>query len=70
MAFKGKIKKWGNSYGILITKTEMKKKKLHENQDVLVHIKKQPQIAELFGIAEFKKTTEQLMKEIKEGYDD
>ncbi|MFT4303597.1 MAG: hypothetical protein ACMXYG_03460 [Candidatus Woesearchaeota archaeon] len=45
-----KIRKWGNSYGLLIPKDEFIKLNISENQEVLVNItKKENPLKELFG---------------------
>jgi len=46
----GKIKKWGNSYGLLIPKKEMDAKNLHEDQEVVFEVTpaRNP-LKELFG---------------------
>jgi len=69
MVLEGKIKRWGNSYGILITKEEIKKKKFHENETVLIDIKKKKDLSPLFGLCHFKRPTKEIIKEIREGYD-
>ena len=69
MVLTGKIKKWGNSFGIRITKEEMKKRNLHNEETIIFDIKKN-NLEELFGICHFKKPVKQLIKDIKEGYDD
>lgn len=46
----GKIKKWGNSFGLLIPKEEALNLNLKENQEVVVEIiKKENPLKELFG---------------------
>jgi len=61
-----KIKKWGNSYGILIPKNELQKMNLGENQEVIVDIsKKENPLKEMFGFAKNvrpKKSAEQIIK--------
>ena len=70
MGVTGKIRRWGNSYGILLSKKEMKKKNLHENETVLVDIRKKIDVEKLFGICSFKKSVDEIMKEVKEGYEE
>ena len=64
-----KIKKWGNSYGILIPKNELHKMNLGENQEVIVDIsKKENPLKEMFGFAKkskLKKSTKQIIKEVR-----
>ncbi|MAG47198.1 hypothetical protein CL617_01210 [archaeon] len=70
MTFETRIRKWGNSYGFLIKKEEMKKRNLHENEKIIVNIKKRKNLEELFGLCHFKKPVKEIMREIKKGYDD
>ena len=70
MTVESKIRKWGNSYGVLIPKAEIEKMSLHESEKVLLDIKKKPELEQLFGICRFKKPTKELIREIREGYDD
>lgn len=62
---KAKVKKWGNSLGIILPKnTGMK-----ENQDVIVHIAPARQVTrvkDIFGAGKLRKSVAELMKEIDE----
>ncbi len=62
-----KVRKWGNSIGLLVPKKEAEKMGLRENQDVSVEIivKTNP-LKELFGSLKFSKSTKQLLKEARE----
>lgn len=54
-----KIKKWGNSIGILIPKEEAMTLQLKEKQEVIVEIKpKENPLKELFGFGKKNKITE------------
>ena len=62
-----KIRKWGNSYGIVIPKNFLKDKKMRENEEVdVILIKKGNVLRETFGTIKFKKSTKQMMKETDE----
>lgn len=65
-----KIKKWGNSYGVLLKKEELVMNSLHEGDLVEIEIKKKKKIdlSPLFGLCKFKKSADQIKKEIKEEY--
>ena len=65
-----KIRKWGNSYGVLIPKGEIDKKQLSENDKVVITLERKVDLGPLFGICKFKKSTKEIIKEIREGYDD
>ena len=64
-----KVKKWGNSFGLIIPKDEMRKLNINENQEVVVDItKKENPLKELFGSGKkhkINKSTEQILKEVR-----
>ena len=62
------IRKWGNSFGVLVPKELIKKENLKVNEEVVVKLEKKKDLMQLFGFCKFKKPTKQLMKEIREGY--
>ena len=65
----GKIKKWGNSFGVLIPKKEMEKMNLKEDQEVIVEVtKKGNPLKELYEWGKthkLSKPTEQILKEAR-----
>ncbi len=62
-----KIRKWGNSYGIIIPQEVLKRKGLREGEEIdAVLIKKGNVLRETFGKVKFKKSVEQMMKETDE----
>ncbi len=68
-----KIRKWGNSYGIIIPLGVLKQKDMKEGEEVdaiLLKKKRHNTLRETFGTVKFKKSTEQMMREMdKELYD-
>ena len=63
-----KTRKWGSSIGIVIPKNVAEELKIRENQEVFFEVKpKGNPLKELFGmgIGKTKKSTEQLLKEIR-----
>jgi len=64
---KGKIMKWGNSYGLRISKTDFEKLNLGLNQNVTIKIEKRENpLRELFESGlNLKNTREELKKERK-----
>jgi len=66
-----KVRKWGNSYGIIIPHEVLKKKGISEGEEIdAILIKKANVLKETFGTMKSKKPVEQLMKEVdKELYD-
>ena len=55
-----KVRKWGNSLGLLIPKGEAEMLNLHENQDVVVDIVgTEKPLKELFGFSKISKITKE-----------
>ena len=65
-----KLRKWGNSFGVLVPKELVKKENFRLNEEVVVKLEKKNDLMQLFGLCKFKKSTKQLMKDIREGYDE
>ena len=63
MVLQKKIRKWGNSYGILLAKKELAQYGLEENDPVEISIEKQKKISELFGILKDSPIDAQKMKD-------
>jgi len=64
-----KIKEWGNSIGIIIPRDVAREKGIKAEDEVLVEIEKKNTkktvLQELFGSLKTKKTTEQILKEVR-----
>ena len=69
---KTKLRRWGNSFGIVVPQKAIEQTKAKEGDEVIILFKKEkPNLRKLFGAHKFSKPTEQLMKEIDEElYDD
>ena len=65
-----KLKRWGNSYGLLVSRDEVKKMNIKENEVLTIDIKKKYDISQLFGFCKFKRPIKEIMNDIKEGYDE
>ncbi len=65
--FRGKVKKWGNSLGVIIPKEIIKEKKWKENDEVtLVSVENTPFLKQFFGKAKnWKKSTQQIKDELR-----
>ena len=66
----GKIMKWGNSYGLLIQKDEVRKRELKEGETVEIELRKKQGLTKLFGMCKFKRSMKEIMEDIREGYSD
>ena len=70
--FEAKVKKWGNSMGIILPKEKLDKEGISKNSKVKAVITpaKTLKVKDLWGMAkDWKKPTEQIMKEIDEELD-
>ena len=67
----GKIKKLGNSYGIIIPMDLVKEKNFVENEVVNVEIrKKNESLRRLFGTLKKTKPTQEIKDELRAGWDE
>ncbi len=61
---KTKLRKWGNSLGIIISRKETMKENMKEGEQVTALILKSGHpLEELFGTLKFKKSTEAILRE-------
>ncbi len=66
MAIEVKTKKWGNSIGVVIPIETADKLNLKPEETIVIEItKKDKVLKELFGSLKFKKSTEQILKEVR-----
>ncbi len=64
-----KVKKWGNSFGFLVSKKDADRLDIHENQKLLIIVEKKVNpLQELAGSLKLNKPTKQLLKEAREGF--
>ena len=68
----GTLKKWGNSYGILVSSDIVKREKLKEGQKInYIILKKSDVLKKTFGTLKLKKSSQQIKNELrKDLYDD
>ena len=60
-----KVRKWGRSFGVVIPKDKVKKEGIKENETIrLLITKKTNVLKETFGTMKFKKSTDEMMREI------
>jgi len=64
---KTKLRRWGNSLGIVVPQKIVEKEKAREGDEITILFrKKKPNLKKLLGAHKFSKPTEQLMKEMDE----
>ena len=64
---KTKLRKWGNSFGVLVPQRDIENSDINEGEEVVVLLKKEDKVnvlRETFGTHKFKKPVKQLMKEM------
>lgn len=61
-----RTKQWGNSIGIVIPRDKVESLKIRPNQDIMISIEnKENVLKELFGLLKTKKTSEEILKEVR-----
>ncbi|MDA3836648.1 MAG: AbrB/MazE/SpoVT family DNA-binding domain-containing protein [Nanoarchaeota archaeon] len=66
-----KIKKWGNSYGIILPRELIKEKDLKENDKIdFLIVKEKPNLEEIYGSlkGKIKKSSQKLKDEARKGW--
>lgn len=68
---KTKIRRWGNSFGVVVPITKVNQENIKEGDEVVILINKKEGnvLRETFGTLKFKKSTDKIMKEIDENLD-
>ena len=62
---KSKLRKWGNSFGIVVPQKVIEKENAKEGDEITILLKKEhPNLRKLFGAHKFKKPVEVNFKEI------
>ena len=65
------VKKWGNSYGVILPINVVRNHHITENDVIDVKIKKKVKpINSLFGTLKLKKSTQKIKDELRAGWDD
>ena len=65
------IRKWGNSYGVLLPAEFVRSRNLSENELVEVEIKKRNlTLKDLFGTVKSRKSLQKIKDELREGWGD
>ena len=69
---KSKIRKWGNSLGIVVPQQVIGNEKIKEGDEVSVFINKEEDnvLRDMFGSFKFSKSTDDLLKEVDEELED
>lgn len=66
MTLEVKTKRWGNSIGIIIPSEAVEELNIKEEENIIIEIHKNGNILkELFGSLKFKRSTENILKEVR-----
>lgn len=66
---KTKVRKWGNSFGIVIPSEVLKQMPLNEGEEVVITIKSNNDISDIFGsLEDWKIDTQKLKDELRKGW--
>src|SRR3989344_8169093 len=66
MIIESKLKKWGNSVGVIIPSNALKEENLREGEEIVVEVKKKSSIKDLFGsLKEWKINAQKVKDEIR-----
>ncbi|MBI2452028.1 hypothetical protein HYV50_03035 [Candidatus Pacearchaeota archaeon] len=70
---KTRLRRWGNSFGVVLPMKAIENEKVSEGEEVVILMKRKKNnvLRETFGTLRFRKSTDQMMREIDEEiYDD
>ncbi|MAH07275.1 hypothetical protein CMI38_03445 [Candidatus Pacearchaeota archaeon] len=70
---KSKLRRWGNSFGIVVPQNAIEGEQIKEGDEITVHLKadKDNVLKEMFGSFKFSQPIDEMMREIdKELYDE
>jgi len=63
-------RKWGNSIAVIIPKDMVERKKIRENSELVIEVKRRPIAGEIFGMfpRKSKRTAQEIKDEMKAGW--
>lgn len=64
MAIETKVKRWGNSMGVILPKRLIEKEHLKENDSILIEIVKEADLSDIFGMIKKRKMSGQEAKDL------
>ena len=64
-----KVRKVGNSLGVIFPKEFVREKRIRENEIVFVNVVKRGDLSKLFGSLKFKESGQQIKDEMRKGWD-
>ncbi len=68
MAVEVQVKKWGNSMGIILPKEFLEKKKISENDTILIEVVNVADLRPIFGALKRKMSGQEFKDMVREGW--
>ena len=69
MIIESKLKKWGNSIGVIIPSEALKEENLKDGEDIVIEIKKKNKVRDLFGsLKDWKIDSQKLKEELRKDW--
>ncbi len=69
MAFETKVKRWGNSIGIIIPNEFVENENIKENDKIIVNIVKEADLSDIFGSLNRKLSGQKFKDFVKQGWE-
>ncbi len=67
MAIQVRIRKWGNSFGVVIPMDILKRKNLNEGEEVIIEVKRKESMNKIFGsLSDWKIDSQEFKNKIRE----
>jgi antitoxin component of MazEF toxin-antitoxin module len=63
-----KVRRWGNSLGVVLPKELVESERIRENENVSIEVKKETSIKDLFGSVRFRKTAQEIKDDARKGW--
>ncbi len=64
MTIEVKVRRWGNSLGVILPKEFAEKEMLEENKKIIIKIVKEADLSDIFGLVKKRKMSGQKMKDL------
>lgn len=68
MAMEVVIRKWGNSFGVILPKELVEKEKLELNKKVVINIVKKKDFSDIFGTLKTKMSAQEFKDMVRQGW--
>ena len=69
MAIEATIRKWGNSFGVLLPKNFVERKQLKENDVILIDVVKEADLSDVFGSLKMGMSGQEFKDMVRKGWD-